>query len=249
MIGWPHIIAGPLVNHELKSVKRLFEPKRPSIWLVGGAKAPDKYKALKYNLEAEHIDKALISGITCYLFLLAKGVDLGEGNLAVLSKEAKDLDTLRADAEELYANYSDKIVLPVDFAYEKDGERMEVPIEELGALGISTGDIGEQTIELFKHEIEQAATVIANGPPGIFEKATLKKGTDSMIEAMAKAIDNDIFVEVGGGDMGEACLSSPYGYKFKFTSTAGGALLEILSGKELPLIKVLREKKPPNLCP
>ena len=96
--------------------------------------------------------------------------------------------------------------------------------------------------------MQPASTIIANGPPGIFEKATLRKGTDAIIEVMANAIDTGIFVEVGGGDMAKTCLSSAFGYKFKFTSTAGGALLEILSGKELPLIKVLREKKPNIAC-
>ena len=134
-------------------MKRLFYPARPSVWLVGGAKAPDKFKAIKYNLEADHINKVLISGITCYLFLLAKGIDIGENNLAVLAKKAKDLDALRAQAEEVYQQYADKIVLPVDFSYDDDGTRVEIPVEELATLGRSTGNIGQQTIELFKEQI------------------------------------------------------------------------------------------------
>ncbi len=86
-------------------------------------------------------------------------------------------------------------------------------------------------------------TVIANGPPGIFEKEVLRKATNDMVDAMVKATkENYTLTLIGGGEMGAAAVMSGKADEVSFISTAGGAMLEILSGNDLLLIKALREE-------
>jgi len=123
------------------------------------------------------------------------------------------------------------------------GTRKDVAISELASINQVTGDIGTKTIEEFAKHIKNAKTVVGNGPPGIFEKEVFRAGTDACIQACGEAADAGSLVAIGGGDFGEAAEKHPSGKKFTI-STGGGALLEILSGKEVPLIKVLKKKMP-----
>ena len=95
----------------------------------------------------------------------------------------------------------------------------------------------------FKEIIASAKTIVANGPPGIFEMEVFKQSSFDIVEAMADAAKTGTFVCIGGGDMGAVAEMSGYGDSIT-VSTGGGALLKILSGKDLPLVQVLREKMP-----
>lgn len=240
MVGWPTMMAGPLVIKEIEMVKKLFNPERPSVWIVGGAKAIDKFKAVKYNLEAGHIDKVLVSGLTAMLFLEAQGINVGEANRKAIQE---DLAKSKEEVKSCWEKYKDKIVLPVDMVVDYGGKRKEISISDLATLNKETGDIGDKTIAEFIKHIKSAKTVVGNGPPGIFEKEVYKKGTEEILKACGEAADAGTLVIIGGGDFGEAAEKSPSGKKFVI-STGGGALLEILSGKEVPLIKVLKRKMP-----
>ncbi len=240
LVGWPTIVAGPIVKNELDTVQKLFNPERPSVWVVGGAKAIDKFKAIKFNLEARSIDKALIAGLTANLMLTAKGVDLGEKNANIIKG---DLEGNEAEIKEVCEKFADNLVFPVDMAYEKDGERAECPIEDVKGLGVGTGDIGSKTIELFKNEIEKAKTIVSNGPPGIFEKEIFRKGSFDVVDSLGAAAKSGAFVVIGGGEMGTVAEQSGHGDNI-VVSTGGGALLAILSGEDLPMLQVLRNKMP-----
>ncbi|UYP48080.1 Phosphoglycerate kinase [Candidatus Lokiarchaeum ossiferum] len=240
LIGWPTICAGPTVKRELEMVQKLFTPKKPSIWLVGGAKAMDKFQALKFNLEAGNIDMALVCGLTAILMLEAKGMDMGEKNRKFI---AEDLEQNRNEIAAVCEKFKDKIFLPEDMAYEENGKRLECPTLEVSKLDVSTGDIGAKTIANFKTLIQSAKTIVANGPPGIFEKEVFKQSSFEIVDAMAAAAKNDAFVCIGGGDMGAVAEMAGLGEKITI-STGGGALLKILSGKDLPLLQVLRNKMP-----
>ncbi|WP_457557895.1 phosphoglycerate kinase [Candidatus Harpocratesius sp.] len=240
LIGWPTICAGPTVERELKMVQKLFKPEKPSVWLVGGAKAWDKFQALSFNLENGSIDKALVCGLTAILILEAKGISMGDANKKFI---ADDLEAHRDEIRAVYEKYIDAIELPLDLAYEENGIRKEAPTEEAGALNVSTGDIGQKTIEKYKTILKEAKTIVANGPPGIFENENFKQSSFEIVEAMAAAADAGAFVAIGGGDMGAVAEMSGYGDKITI-STGGGALLKILSGKDLPLLQVLRNKMP-----
>lgn len=240
LVGWPTICAGPTVVRELKMVEKLFKPEKPSVWLVGGAKAWDKFQALSYNLENGSIDKALICGLTAILMLEAKGIDTGDANRKFI---LEDLNAHREEIARVCEKFADKIELPIDLAYEEEGVRKEIETAKVGEMNVSTGDIGSKTLAKFEEIIKTAKTIVANGPPGIFENENFKKSSFEVVEAMAAAAEQGAFVAIGGGDMGAVAEMS--GYNSKITvSTGGGALLKILSGKDLPLLQVLREKMP-----
>ncbi len=240
LVGWPTIAAGPVVKKELEMVNKLFSPQKPSVWLVGGAKAYDKFQAILYNLEAGTIDRALIAGLTATLFYEARGISMGSANSKFIQE---DLDAHKDEILSCWEKFQDKIVLPQDLAYEKDGARMECAAEEAAALGVGTGDIGVKSIAQYKEIIKSAKTIVANGPPGIFENENFKKSSFELVDAMVEAAENGAYTVIGGGEMGAVATMSGKGDKI-IISTGGGALLKILSGKDLPLLQVLRNKMP-----
>jgi len=243
IIGWPTLVAGPTTVKEFEYMSKILEsPEKPMIMLIGGAKAIDKFKAMEYNFENGKLDYALCSCLTAILILEAIGVETGEPNRGAI---AKDLEEAKDNIKKTYEKFKDKIILPKDLIIEENGNRKAIAISELKNYNAVTGDIGPLTTEEFKDIIMKAKTIIANGPPGIFEKEVFRKGTFDMVEAMALAAKNcGALSIIGGGEMGTAAEMSGYAQDVSFISTGGGALLEILSGKDVPMVRALREKKP-----
>lgn len=234
LIGWPTLLAGPLVAKELVALRKVMvNPDRPMVMLVGGAKAGDKFKAIKYNIENGIADKALVAGLTAILLYEATGTGTGEANRKIITK---DLDKHGEKVKAFMAKHGAKVVLPVDFAYEKDGARAEVALKDLPGLNVETGDLGATSIDAFKKELVKAKTIVANGPPGIFEKEIFSHSTMDMIDAM---IASGAYTVIGGGEMGTAAEESGKADKVSFISTGGGAMLEFLGGKDMPLFQAL----------
>jgi phosphoglycerate kinase len=242
IIGWPKMLAGPITEKELFALKKIVdEPDKPMTMLSGGAKAIDKFKAMKYNLDNGKLDYALCSGLTAILIMEALGIKTGEPNRKAIAKE---LEEAKSMIVETYNKYKDKIILPVDLVIDENGKRKVIKIDELEKYNAVTGDIGPKTVEKFTDIIMKSKTIVANGPPGIFEKEVFKKSTDELIDAMVKATKKKkALTIIGGGEMGAAATMAGKADQVSFISTAGGAMLEILSGNELPMIKALREKK------
>ncbi len=237
IVGWPAILAGPVVVKEIEALKKALDnPKRPLVMLVGGAKAIDKYKAVQYNLEYQFADKVLVAGLTAQLLYEGMGKMLGDANRKLVEK---DLDKAGPRVLEFMHNFGDKVVLPVDFAIEKDGKRVEIPLDEAIKVNAPIMDIGSKTLELFKKEIAAAGTVIANGPPGVFEKEIFAKSTNELIDAMVGVTEAGGYTVIGGGEFGEAAEKSGKADKISWISTGGGAMLEFMSGKWLPLFVAL----------
>jgi phosphoglycerate kinase len=212
------------------------------VMLIGGAKAIDKYNAMKYNFENDRLDHALCSGLTAILIMEAIGIKTGEPNRKAIEK---DLEKAKDDIKTTYEKFKDKIVLPEDLVLDDHGKRKVIKIDELEKYNAVTGDIGPKTSKEFEHVMLKAKTIIANGPPGIFEQEVFRKGTFEMAEAMAKATKkHGALTIIGGGEMGTAAEMSGYADDVSFISTGGGAMLEILSGNEVPMVKALREKEP-----
>jgi phosphoglycerate kinase len=244
LVGWPKMVAGPLVFREIEMLNCLSNPERPAVWLIGGSKALDKFKALKFNLEAGNIDIALVAGLTSLLFFEAQGLPVGLPNRGMMYE---DYLLIEKDVKDVWNKYQDKIVLPVDLVFNDDGVRREIFPEKLADEGRFVGDIGAKTIKIYSQFLHTARTIVANGPPGIFEKKVYARGTFDLLKVMSEIADKGGFVEIGGGDLGEACEEYSHvtgqGSNIK-VSTGGGALLEILSGKDVPLLKVLKDKCP-----
>ncbi|MFW9822736.1 MAG: phosphoglycerate kinase, partial [Candidatus Thorarchaeota archaeon] len=242
IVGWPKMMAGPITDKELDALKKIMvNPDKPMAMLIGGAKAIDKFKAMKYNFDNGKLDYALCSGLTAILIFEALGKNMGEPNHKII---ADDLEENKSMILETYEKHKDKILLPEDLIIDDNGNRKTIGIDDAGAYNTTTGDIGEKTVEKFKDVIMKCKTIIANGPPGIFEKEVFREATNEMVEAMVEATKkNKALTIIGGGEMGAAASMAGKADDVSFISTAGGAMLEILSGKDLPMIKALREKK------
>ncbi|MFX1590616.1 MAG: phosphoglycerate kinase [Promethearchaeota archaeon] len=242
IIGWPKMLAGPITDKELEALKKIMDvPDKPMAMLIGGAKAIDKFKAMKYNFDNEKLDYALCSGLTAILIFEALGKNMGEPNHKII---AKDLEENKDLIKDTYEKYKDKIILPEDLIINDNGNRKVIGVDEAGTYNTTTGDIGPITSEQFKDIIMKCKTIVANGPPGIFEQEVFRKATNEMVKAMVKATkENGALTIIGGGEMGAAASMAGLADDVSFISTAGGAMLEILSGKDLPMIRALREKK------
>ncbi len=238
IVGWPTVLAGPVVAKEIEALKKITEnPKRPVVMLIGGAKAIDKYNALKYNVENQIADKVLVAGLTAQLLFEGSGKMVGDVNRKLVQK---DLDKVGVDLLKfMHYRALDSVVLPVDFGAEKDGKRIEVSLEDAFKVNAPLMDIGPKTLEIFKSVLENAGTIVANGPPGVFEKAAFSMSTNALIDAMVTATARGAYTVIGGGEFGEAAEKSGKADKISWISTGGGAMLEFLSGKWLPLFVAL----------
>jgi len=240
--GWPKMIAGPITDKELNALKKIMmDPDKPMAMLIGGAKAIDKFKAMKFNFDNDKLDYALCSGLTAILIFEALGKNMGEPNHKIIAKDLEENKTMIIETTEKYKN---KIVLPEDLIIDDNGNRKVITIDEAGTYNTTTGDIGPKTVNQFNDIIMKCRTIIANGPPGIFEKEVFREATNEIVETMVKATkQNGALTIIGGGEMGAAASMAGKADDVSFISTAGGAMLEILSGNDLPMIKALREKK------
>lgn len=227
--------AGFLIEKELNFLMgALEEPARPFVAIMGGAKVGDKIGVIKNLLEK--CDILLIGGGMAYTFFKAQGLNIGDSLL--------DKDNIDLAAELLtYAKEKGvKLLLPVDTvvarAFDKDAEHMTVPSNAIpdGWQGL---DIGEKTCELFRAEILPAATVIWNGPMGVFEFPAFAKGTEAVARACADCPGVTI---IGGGDSASAVKECGLDDDMSHISTGGGASLELLEGKVLPGIAALNDK-------
>lgn len=242
LIGWPTLIAGPIVGKELSACRKVMaEPERPNIMIVGGAKAADKFLAVKHNIESGALDSALVCGLTAIMMFEAQGIDMGSSNNKLVQD---DLVQVKDQVVAALEKYKDKILLPEDLVTAENGERKVLAIDEVGDVNAPTGDVGPKTVEKFRPVILGAKTIIANGPAGIFEQDVYAKSTYAIVDLMAEATQKGAYTMIGGGDMGVAAERSGKMDQISFNSTGGGALLEILSGHEMPLIQALNAKTP-----
>lgn len=242
LIGWPTLIAGPIVGKELSACRKVMaEPERPNIMIVGGAKAADKFLAVKHNIESGALDSALVCGLTAIMMFEAQGIDMGSSNNKLVQD---DLVQVKDQVVAALEKYKDKILLPEDLVTAENGERKVLAIDEVGDVNAPTGDVGPNTVEKFRPVILGAKTIIANGPAGIFEQDVYAKSTYAIVDLMAEATQKGAYTMIGGGDMGVAAERSGKMDQISFNSTGGGALLEILSGHEMPLIQALNAKTP-----
>ena len=226
--------AGRIMERELKALSRVLEnPEKPCIFILGGAKADDSLQISKYVLDNNIADYVLTGGITGHLFLAAKGYNLGKPNMELLEK--KELMGLIPGIKELMEKYPGKIETPVDLAIEVDGKRKEITVEEL-PTDYPIYDIGTKTIEKYSQIISNAKSIVFSGPPGVYEKEEFVKGTKGLFEAIASS---SAFSLVGGGHSVAAVHELGLADKMGYISTAGGALIEFLMGKELPGVAAL----------
>ena len=228
--------AGRIMERELKALGKVLEsPAKPSVFVIGGAKGDDSLDISKYVLKNGIADYVLTGGVIGHIFLVATGVDLGEGNMKFLEK--KDLMGLVPGIKELMNQYPGAIIVPVDLAMELNHKRKEIDVDELPTK-YSIFDIGTKTANKFAKIIRNAKTIVVSGPVGVFENPEFKKGSEIVLEAVA---DSEGFSLVGGGHTVAAVEKLNLADKMSYVSTAGGALIEFLMGKQLPGVVALEK--------
>lgn len=230
LVGFAEVLpccAGRIMENEIKMLnKAIFSKQRPSIFVTGGSKVKSSLKAIDKFLDRGICDKILTSGLVANIFLVAKHYEISG------LEYMEDYRKLVTMAKDLADKYRSKIEIPMDLALDHHGKRMEVSLSEL-PLPYRVGDIGMGTIARYKYIIQNAKTIIANGPAGIFEQEIFSTGTNDYVNAIA---DSDSFSIIGGGHIATAITTMNLEDKVSHISTGGGASILYLSGESLPAI-------------
>ncbi|MBW2367480.1 MAG: phosphoglycerate kinase [Deltaproteobacteria bacterium] len=231
----PHVpvaACGMLLERELEYFKRaMADPKRPLVAVVGGAKVSSKLGALANMIS--HVDKVLIGGAMANTFLMAHGFEVGA------SKVETDLTQSALDLMKTASERGVKFYLPVDAVV---ADRLDaaavvktVPIQEIPHDRMIL-DIGPATAMVYAQALDNAETIVWNGPMGVFEIDAFSSGTLAMANAIA---GSNALTIVGGGDTDAALHQAGKTGQVSYISTGGGAFLKLLEGKILPAVAAL----------
>lgn len=228
-------VAGFLMEKELENLgKAVSNPERPFVAIIGGAKVSDKIGVIE-NLLSK-VDVLIIGGGMANTFMRAQGYDTG--------KSLVEPDKVKLAKELLERAKSSKmeLLLPTDalvaLAMEPTAQQKIVPVNEIPEEWMVL-DIGPASAEKFAAAVQKAATVVWNGPMGVFEMEPFAKGTEAVAKALAESNATTI---VGGGDSVAAVNKVGVADKISHISTGGGASLEFLEGKVLPGVAALQDK-------
>ena len=230
--------AGRLMQAELEALGNALEnPKRPLVAVVGGAKVSTKLELLG-NL-SRRVNKLVIGGGMANTFLFAQGIEVGK------SLCERDLAGTARDIIETAKKNGCEIVLPVDAAvareFKANAAHQIVPVDKVPADSMIL-DIGPATIAALGTLFAGAKTVVWNGPVGAFELVPFDAGTNGVAQVVAKLTQQGKLLSVaGGGDTVAALAHAGVEEQFSYVSTAGGAFLEWLEGKELPGVTALEK--------
>jgi len=224
--------AGRLMEKEVAAVSTLLlSPKRPCVYVLGGAKVEDKVPVIEYILGRDKADKILLGGVPAKLFLKAQGKKV----LAEDEKESAGHRAFLEKAKKLVAKFGSRLEVPLDLAFDKGGKRIDRVVDS-SATKEPALDIGVRTVEKYSKIVEGAATVVANGPLGVFERNGFDLGTKSLLESMAKS---NAYTIIGGGHLVGLAAIHGIEERFSHVSTAGGAMLSLLAGQSLPGVDAL----------
>ena len=235
LVGFPYVLpaaAGRLMESELAAINTLMtNPERPCTYVLGGAKVEDKVPVIENILSNKKADNVLVGGNVAKIFLKATDTKLGQRDEEALGDVTDEV--LRANR--ILSKYRKHIVFPTDFGTKRDGKRTDVAMSKLPREG-SALDIGPKTVESFSKVIGRSKTVVASGPMGVFEEDGFETGTKGVLEAMA---NGGAYTVIGGGHLAGYAGILGIADRLSHVSTAGGAMLSMLAGDELPAISAL----------
>jgi phosphoglycerate kinase len=227
-------VAGFLMKKEINYLqKTVANPVRPFVAILGGAKVSGKIGVIE-NLKNK-ADKIIVGGAMAFTFSKARGQEVGNSLV-----EPEMLELAQRTRKSLRES-NVKFYLPVDFVVAEnmnDGATTKIVTSQEIPQGWTGLDIGPATVRLFSEAIQDAKTIIWNGPMGMFEKDAYSRGTFAIARAVADAYATTI---VGGGDTDVAVHRAGVSDSITFISTGGGASLELLEGKELPGLAALMD--------
>ncbi len=227
---------GFLIDSEVSNLdKVLKEAKQPFTAIMGGAKVSSKITIIENLLDK--VDNLILGGGMTYTFIKARGGKVGnslcEDDYLELAKSIE----IKAKEKGVKLYLATDVLAADDFSNDANTKVMPVEQIEDGWMGL---DAGPESMKMFKEVIENSSTILWNGPVGVFEMEKFAPGSRVVAEAIAAATAKGAFSLIGGGDS-VACINQ-FGLadQVSYISTAGGALLEYLEGKELPGIKAIR---------
>jgi phosphoglycerate kinase len=237
IVGPPRVMpsaAGRLLAREVDVLGRLLhDPGHPFVAVLGGAKVSDKLGVIDALLE--RCDTILIGGAMAFTFIVAQGGEIGDSLV-----EPDHVERCRALLE------TGRVLIPTDVVIAQDIAD-DAPTRHIAAGAIPAGwkglDVGPETAGTYADVIADAATVLWNGPMGVFEMKPFAAGTRAVAEACA---DARAFTVVGGGDSAAAVREFGYADRIDHVSTGGGASLEFLEQGDLPGLRALREGQRTN---
>ncbi|MEW6245135.1 MAG: phosphoglycerate kinase [Nitrospirota bacterium] len=241
IVGIPKFVkesaAGYLLKKEIEYLEGAVEnPIRPFVAILGGAKVSGKIGVIE-NL-GKKVDKVIIGGGMAFTFIKAMGLEIGNSLV-----ENDMLDFAKGVQEHAFSR-GVKFYLPVDCVVaasrEPGAETKIVPVQEIPKDWYAL-DIGPASVKLFTEAVQNAKTILWNGPMGVFEIDAFARGTMAMAHAVANAYALTI---VGGGDTALAVHRAGESESMSFISTGGGAALELLEGKQLPGLVALPDRNP-----
>ena len=231
-----HRGAGFLLTKEVNFFHKILQnPTRPFVAVVGGSKVSGKLQAL--NKLIQKVDKLIIGGGMAFTFLKAQGYEIG--NSLVEDNLIDEARTIMYKAKKNGV----KFYLPVDVVvapeFNENTTIKYLPTQEIpkGWMGL---DIGPASTRLFREALNDAQTIMWNGPMGVFEMEKFAKGSIKMSHYIAESHATTI---VGGGDTADVAARAGDVDEMSFVSTGGGASLRLIEGEELPGITVLAREE------
>ena len=227
--------AGPLVKKEIEAINSvMFNKKKPVTCIIGGSKISTKINVIS-NL-IKNVNNIVIVGAMANNFLVYNGYKIGK---SLIEKNTTEIiDTINSNAKK----FNCKIIIPTDFIVSKSFEGIGVAkkIKSINDDEIIL-DIGKETIKNIENIINQSNTILWNGPAGYFENVNFSNGTIAIAKKISENTINSSLISIlGGGDTLSAIKKIDQNLSFTHLSTAGGAFLEYLEGKDLPGLSVLK---------
>jgi len=234
IVGFPQVLpacAGRIVEREVRNLDKIITvAKAPHVIVLGGSKISDRLEAIKLLIQNGRADHVLLTGLIGNVFMRAQARI--KSPLGIKREEE-----VVAKAHSLIGEYPDVFATPVDIAIDKEGQRVEMDVREIGK-GDKILDLGPKTVEYYSKLIAGAGTVFISGPAGFFEKENFSYGTKALLNAIANSMATTI---VSGGHLTTALKQQGLVDKINHVSTAGGALVLYLTGEKLPMIKALED--------
>ncbi|WP_394655797.1 phosphoglycerate kinase [Halosquirtibacter laminarini] len=228
---------GTLVQNEVESLDKVVAtPARPFTAIMGGAKVSSKITIIENMLD--NVDNLIIGGGMIFTFVKALGGNVGSSLCEDDYLEMARNIIVKAKEKNVNLVIASDCVAADSFSNDANTEVVSAGEIKEGWMGL---DVGPDTIAQFKEVIGNSKTVLWNGPAGVFEMDNFAAGTKAIGEAVVEATKNGAFSLVGGGDSVAAVNKFDIAKDVSYISTAGGALLEYLEGKELPGIAAVRK--------
>ena len=232
-------LAGRVMQRELDFLgKAISSGPSPRIALLGGSKAADSVSISKYFLK-KGIDYVLTGGVVANVFLLAAGIDIGEPSKEFVQKNIPNYENIIKKAKKLIDEYGERIVYPTDVAINDNGQRIGISIDQLPTKH-PIHDIGLDTLVKYINLVNNAGTIIANGPMGVFENREFAIGTKEIFKSIS---NNSGMTVVGGGETAMAFNQMGLTKGIKHISTGGGSCIAFMADETMPVLEAMRRSK------